>query len=105
MSALPLSAQTAGNLLANGAAPPTRKVAGADDAQNAAKEFEAFFISQMLEQMFKDVPVDGPFGGGYGEGVYRSFLLKEYGQAITKAGGVGIADAVSRELLKLQEGK
>ena len=102
---LPFNAETARAALANGAVPNQRKVTNAADARAAAEEFEAFFLTQMLEQMYKDIPVDGPFGGGYGEGVYRSFLLKEYGQVLTKAGGIGIADAVSRELLRLQEGK
>lgn len=105
MSPLPLGAQSAGNLLANGTAPAPHKTKSPAQARAAAEDFESFFVTQMLEQMFKGIPVDGPFGGGYGEGVYRSFLLQEYGKAITRAGGVGIADAVTRELLTAQEVK
>jgi len=30
-------------------------------------------------------------------------MVQEYGKAIARSGGVGIADAVQREILRLQE--
>ena len=69
----------------------------------AAVEFEQFFIAQMLEHMFAGVPTDGPFGGGNGESIFRSLLNTEYAKLIGRAGGVGIADTVYREILRLQE--
>ncbi len=105
MTPLPVNAESVSNALSAGVNPAERKVRNVEEAREAAKEFEAFFMTQMLEQMFKDIPVDGPFGGGYGEGVFRSFLLKEYADVLTNAGGIGIADMVTRELLNLQEGK
>jgi len=45
------------------------------------------------------------FGGGNGEAVYRSLLLQEYSKVAAKSGGVGIADAVQREMLRAQETK
>ncbi len=44
------------------------------------------------------------FGGGNGEKIYRSLLLQQYSELTVKRGGVGIADAVQREMLQLQEG-
>ena len=32
-----------------------------------------------------------------------SMMIDQYGQAMAKNGGIGIADAVERELLKMQE--
>jgi len=69
----------------------------------AATEFESFFLSQVLEAMFAGIRTDGPFGGGHGEGVFRSLLLQEYGRTLAQQGGIGIADAVQRQLLSLQE--
>ncbi len=69
----------------------------------AAEEFEAVFISQMLAPMFEGLETDELFGGGPGEDIYRSILVEEYGKAIARSGGIGIADAVQREILKLQE--
>jgi flagellar protein FlgJ len=73
------------------------------EARKAGEGFEAFFLTQMLEYMFEGVPTDGPFGGGFGEGVYRSFMLQEYGKVLAKAGGIGLGDTVTREILKMQE--
>ena len=49
------------------------------------------------------ISTDGPFGGGHAETIYRSLLSDEYGKLVSRAGGIGIADAVHREILKLQE--
>ena len=57
----------------------------------------------MFAPMFETVETDPLFGGGPGERVYRSLLVEEYGKAIARAGGVGIADHVEREILKSQE--
>jgi Rod binding domain-containing protein len=82
---------------------PAHGVKTREAARSAAEEFEAVFISQMLETMFQGVKTDGPFGGGHAEGVFRSLMVKEYGQQIAKIGGIGIADNVYSEILKLQE--
>jgi Rod binding domain-containing protein len=68
-----------------------------------AQEFEGVFITQMLGQMFEGLSTDGPFGGGQGEQMFRSLMLDEYGKQIAKQGGIGVADSVTRELLKHQE--
>ena len=83
--------------------PAVARTGDPEQVGKTAREFEAFFVGQVLEHMFKDVPTGGMFGGGHAEGVYRSMLLQHYGRAIADRGGFGIADAVSRELLKTQE--
>ena len=72
-------------------------------AREIAEEFEALFLAQMMSPMFESLKTDGPFGGGSGEGIYRSLIVEEYGKSIAQAGGLGIADAVQREILKMQE--
>ncbi len=73
--------------------------------REAAEQFEAVFLSQMLAPMLETVGTDPLFGGGPGEQMYRSLMVEEYGKAIARAGGVGIADHVEREILKLQEAR
>jgi flagellar protein FlgJ len=88
------------------AAPPaTIATSDASAAHKAATDFEAFFLSQTFESMFSGVNTDSMFGGGNGETVYRSLLLQEYSKVAAKNGGVGIADAVQREILRTQEVK
>ena len=91
-------AETARNLV-NSAGQSGNRAA----ARAAAEQFESVFLAQMFAPMFETVETDSLFGGGPGERVYRSLLVEEYGKAIARAGGVGIADQVEREILKLQE--
>ena len=78
---------------------------GASEAKidDVSKEFEAQFISQMLENMFSTVDTNPLLGGGEGEKMYQSMLVDEYGKLISRAGGVGVADHVKREMIRMQE--
>ncbi|MFT5180565.1 MAG: flagellar protein FlgJ [Alphaproteobacteria bacterium] len=100
---LPNSAlESATQSLTNRASPLEGKTApGA--AQKAAESFEAFFISQMLSDMFAGVETDPLFGGGPGETVFRSLMIDEYGKSLAGTGGVGIAESVLGEIVRLQE--
>src|SRR4029450_7585301 len=77
----------------------------AAQADKAAKDFEAVFIGQMVSAMFEGIKSDGPFGGGYGDGVFRSLMTEQYSKTIADQGGFGLAAQVKREILKLQEMK
>jgi Rod binding domain-containing protein len=73
------------------------------EVERAAREFEGMFLAEMLKPMFEGLSSDGPFGGGQAEETYRGLLVDEYGKAIAKSGGVGLADQIAREMLKMQE--
>ena len=77
--------------------------AGQEAVKRVAQEFEALFLAEMLAPVFESTDTDGLFGGGEGEKIFRSMMVQEYGRAIAKSGGVGIADAVQREILRMQE--
>jgi flagellar protein FlgJ len=89
--------------LATTRAPSPAATADPAKAREAAENFEAFYLSQTFEQMFQDVEPDSMFGGGQGEKVFRSLLFQEYGKQTAKSGGIGIADMVQKEILRLQE--
>lgn len=72
-------------------------------ARDAAKKFEAMIIGVMLEPMFAGIKTDGPFGGGSSENVFKSLLIHEYAKSISNSGGIGVADAVYQQMLKIQE--
>ena len=74
-----------------------------DPTHQAALQFEAVFLSQMMAPMFESLDSGGLFGGGPGERICRSLMVREYASAIARSDGIGIADAVEREFLKLQE--
>ncbi len=72
-------------------------------AENAGKDFESMFMGQMLEQMFGDSVGSQAFGDDDSGEIYKGLMMDAYGKEIGKSGGIGIADYVKRELLKLQE--
>lgn len=76
---------------------------GTAELRRAAQEFESVFLSEMLAPMFEGLDTDGLGGGGMGEEIFRPMLVERYAEAITRAGGVGIADSVVREMVRLQE--
>ena len=76
-----------------------------DQLRKVAEDFEAVFIAQMLQPLFQNMGAEEPFGGGESAKMWRSLQVDEYGKAITKAGGIGMTDAVLKEMIKLQEMK
>lgn len=71
--------------------------------RETAEAFEATFLAQMLKPMFEGLSTDGPFGGGEGEAQWRSFMIDAMAQQTVKAGGIGLADSVMAEMIKMQE--
>jgi Rod binding domain-containing protein len=73
-----------------------------DRIRKTAKEFESQLIGQMLQPMFEGLATDGEFDGGQAEGTYRSFMTDAFGKQMARSGGIGVAPAIEREMLKMQ---
>ena len=86
-------------------APAIGKNMSPEKVRDTALEFEAFFLGQMLQPMFASINPEPPFGGGHAEKIWRSMLVDELGKGMAKAGGIGLADSIQREMLRLQEGQ
>lgn len=95
------AAHNAGRASPSPAAP--RASMSAEQLRDAARDFEAFFLARALEPMFAGIGAEAPFGGGMAEELWRSLLVDEYGKAMAKAGGIGLADTLLRGLIDLQE--
>lgn len=106
MDALSLSSSSASDLLQQ-ARQANAATAGAPGktkgAHQAAQDFEAVFIAQMLTPMFNTVDVDSEFGGGNAEETWRGVMVEEIGKHIARNGGFGLAPAIEKEMLRLQE--
>ena len=74
-----------------------------DEMRRAAEEFEAVFLSEMLAPMFEGLDTDGLGGGGMGEQIFRPMLVERYAESISRSGGVGIADSIVREFVRMQQ--
>lgn len=71
--------------------------------EDAAEQFEAVFIGEMIKPMFEGISTDGMFGGGKGEEVFRDMLVQEYGKLMAKNGGIGLSSQVKDAMIKMQE--
>ncbi len=71
--------------------------------RETAQAFEASFLSQMLKPMFEGLSTDGPFGGGQAEETWRGFMIDAMAKQTVRAGGIGLADQVVSEMLRMQE--
>lgn len=72
------------------------------DLRRAAEEFEGVFIAQVLSQLTTGLGGAGLTGGGEDD-PFASMLRDEYAKVVSRSGGLGVADAVLREMLKAQE--
>ena len=86
-----------------GREPTLRRVENEAEARQVAEDFEAFFLSQMVEAMFKGVGENNPFGGGAGEQAFSGLLHEEYARVMAGTGGLGLSDNLTAEILRYQE--
>jgi len=100
---LPIDTTAAVNALRGPMPTAPAKGATPDAIRKVAQQFESVFITQFMGEMFSGISTDGPFGGGQGEEMFRSLMLDEYGKQFAAQGGFGLANAVQREMLKMQE--
>lgn len=80
-----------------------KQVKNLAQAKETAQDFEAFFMTRMMESMFDGISTDGMFGGGHAEKIYRSMLLNEYGKVMAKTGNIGISDSIMDTIIQMQE--
>ena len=96
---LPATAQTMPAMPAR----PPGEAQHRDAMRRAAADFEAVFLGQMLAGLTAGLAADGPLGGG--DDPFAAMLRDEYGKLISRRGGIGIADAVLRQLQRAQEAR
>ncbi|PHR60891.1 MAG: chemotactic signal-response protein chel [Robiginitomaculum sp.] len=83
--------------------PNVKSVRTEAEAERVAEEFESFFLSQMVASMFSGLQgADGQFGGGAGEKAFSGLLHEEYAKVFAAQGGIGLADNLKAEILRMQ---
>lgn len=71
--------------------------------RDTAEQFEAMFMSEMMNHMNEGSQVDPMFGGGKGEEMFRSMLTQEYGKLSAKShSGIGLADSIQKAMIDMQ---
>jgi len=100
-----LDAQMQAAMLSARSAPggaQARQARTPDQLRATAEDFESVFLAQVLKAMMGET-TQSSFGGGPGEAAFSSMLNEEYAKVITRAGGIGLADSLAREMLRYQE--
>jgi peptidoglycan hydrolase FlgJ len=89
-------------LTASTLAPPAPQPKPTPEVMKAAREFETMMLGQMMQPMFEGLKTNGEFGGGSGEEMFRPMLIEQYAKAMGNSGGIGLADSIAREIMRLQ---
>jgi len=84
--------------------PPADAAARDPKIWQAAKNFEAMAIGQMLGPMFDTVDVaHSKFGGGEAEAAWRPMMIDAIGKQMAAHGGLGLAQPIYAAMLRAQE--
>lgn len=72
--------------------------------KEAANDFEALFVSEMLSNMSNSVEPDPLFGGGDAEDTWKGMMNQEIGKEVARSGGIGLSDDIMAKMIEMQGG-
>jgi len=69
------------------------RVAGAakPSLAEAVREFEGYFVGEMLRSASRSLPGGGALDGGPGGRLYREMFFEQIGRLVARSGGFGLA--------------
>jgi peptidoglycan hydrolase FlgJ len=94
--------QTVANAVTNGNAQAVSPAQA--KMQKTADDFETMFLENMFSQVFPQDSSEGPLGeNGTGGQVWRGMMVNEHAKSVAKSGGIGVSQAILRQMLQMQE--
>lgn len=81
---------------ASGGTPPAEVAR----TRRAAQDFEALFVHQILASMRQASVAGGGLLSGSGQKLYQDMMDDEVARAVSRAGGLGLADLLVRDILR-----
>lgn len=75
-----------------------RKSTSQKALQDAAEQFEAIFLYQLMEQMRRTVPESDLFGNRRAENIFQSMLDQEIASNISQGQSVGLAKMIYEQM-------
>jgi flagellar protein FlgJ len=84
---------------------PQAKLPATKDAAQAAQQFEALLVGEMLKSMWSTVPKGQMLSGSHEESLYRDMLNEAISNSIAEGRGIGVKDVILKDLNKLSKGK
>lgn len=73
--------------------------------EEAAKQFEAMLLKQMIDSMWSTVPKNGVLSSSNEEGMYRDMLNEALASSISEGRGIGIKEVILRDMNKLSKNR
>ncbi len=79
-------------------------VPGYEKLHKQAVELEGLFLNTLMKEMFSSINTDeDSFGGGFAEETWRGMQSEQFASALAEKGGIGLADQLMSDLLRMQE--
>ena len=77
---------------------------GYERLRKQAVDLEGVFLNTLMKEMFSSIKTDeASFGGGFAEETWRGMQAEQFAGALAQTGGIGLADQLMGDLLRLQE--
>jgi flagellar protein FlgJ len=74
------------------------KLPASQDPKQAAQQFEALLVQEMLKSMWATVPQGELLSGSHEEKMYRDMLNEAVANSIAEGRGMGIKDVLLKDL-------
>ena len=74
------------------------KLPASKDPKQAAQQFEALLLQEMLKSMWATVPQGQLLSGSHEEKMYRDMLNEAVADSISEGRGIGIKDVILKDL-------
>jgi len=84
----------------NSANPTFNENADKAKMEEAAEQFEAVFLQQMINSMWNSVPNEGLLSGGNEEAFYRDMFNQALSEEIASSQSMGLKDMILKEMQK-----
>lgn len=77
---------------------------GYEKLHKQAVELEGVFLNTLMKEMFSSIDTnEESFGGGFAEETWRGMQAEQVAGSLAEQGGIGLADNLMSDLLRLQE--
>lgn len=77
---------------------------GYEKLRQQAVDLEGVFLNTLMKEMFSSIDTNEEnFGGGFAEETWRGMQAEQFATALAEKGGIGLADQLVGDLLRLQE--
>ena len=82
--------------------PKTKNISDDEKLRDAANDFEAIFVQQMLKTMRKASLDSNLITKSEGEKIFQSMLDEHYSKVMSKSGSLGLGEMIYQQLISNQ---